>query len=1109
MSKGLSDQKERDKIVNVLDKNFLVEAGAGSGKTYSLVSRMISLVKNGVPCENIVAITFTRKAAGELRERFQLELEDAISDEKDNNIRANLLSGLTNLENCFIDTIHSFCGNILRERPIEAMVDPNFDMMDDSQDRMLKDRVWVEYIKDMRQKKQGEYDRLESMGIDPNLLKRAFEELSEHQDVDFKRIRLSKPPLNAVANKLRQEIDKLNAIMPTEVPKRGWGDVQKRVFEAYNIIEYVKPNDLMELELLRLFERITSLKVTQYKWGDKAKVAMEILDEIKNISAQDIQAVLGKWREYCHYEAMGFALSCAEYYHSIRHEEFTLSFQDLLLKTRDLLRDNPEVRAYFADRYSHLLVDEFQDTDPIQAEIIFYLTGEDIYEKQWQELKPKPGSLFVVGDPKQSIYRFRRADISIYNLVGKLIEQSGGEILILKTNFRTVAPISNYLNPIFEDEFSKNVAPYQASYTPMESRKKGKGDHGVYCLQVRPRFSTGNRIDTNETIKEDAKEIALYIEKAMASGKYRPKDFLILTRLKSDMNLYADALRQRDIPFQISGASSLGDCIEIGELSKLFRFLSDPNDNILFAAVLRGMFFGLTDQDLYEAKQKHKYIGLYIAKEQKEEDTKSIYDMAREKIIEYRKWTGQMLPSLAMEKIIEDLNLIPYLYRDPEKEHTISYIYQILEYIRAAERDEGTDFYIAANLFDRIYCETMEEELNLDTDTEDIVRLMNLHKAKGLEGKIVFLANPIQSTTNRPNLHIQRLGNNTIGSYAINVPWGRRTRCVAQPENWNDDFNEEVKYLEAEETRLLYVAATRAEEMLIISDLATEGLEEAAKQGVQKQSKKSSWARLLTENMRIALPIDEPPKKTKGECSKQSKKDADCSLFGEDFDEDWNEALKKETYLIKAPSDIRGKGSVSLDSEIEETENTEKRLRTYSYSQIEREAGGGKDWGLAVHQVFEELIKGREDIDSIIDIALMEYGFAQDRVDEMQDIIQNFKQSKLWSNLSEAKAVYPEMPFALRLDPEHKILEKLEIDAKVPVMLNGVIDLIYKDEQDRWVVVDYKTDRVVDELGISSLVEYYTPQLKSYCLVWEEITGEPCSKAELYFVHSNITKKVT
>ncbi|NMA96110.1 MAG: UvrD-helicase domain-containing protein, partial [Clostridiales bacterium] len=102
MSKGLSDQKERDKIVSVLDKNFLVEAGAGSGKTYSLVSRMISLVKNGVSCENIVAITFTRKAAGELRERFQLELENAICDEKDNNIRANLLSGLMNLESCFI-----------------------------------------------------------------------------------------------------------------------------------------------------------------------------------------------------------------------------------------------------------------------------------------------------------------------------------------------------------------------------------------------------------------------------------------------------------------------------------------------------------------------------------------------------------------------------------------------------------------------------------------------------------------------------------------------------------------------------------------------------------------------------------------------------------------------------------------------------------------------------------------------------------------------------------------------------------------------------------------------------------------------------------------------
>jgi ATP-dependent helicase/nuclease subunit A len=223
--------------------------------------------------------------------------------------------------------------------------------------------------------------------------------------------------------------------------------------------------------------------------------------------------------------------------------------------TADLLKNYPEVREYFQDKYRTLLVDEFQDTDPIQAEIVFYLTGKEIEERDWTKLSPHSGSLFVVGDPRQSIYRFRRADIDIYNLVKELVKKTGGEVLHLTTNFRSLKCISTHLNPVFNQQFPETEDSYQAAYASLNTIREDQlnANSGVWKLVIPEEYSK-----KEEVVKQDAEAIARVIKAAvsgdmklnrthqeLAAGimeKPSYRDFMILLRYKDLMDVYARTL---------------------------------------------------------------------------------------------------------------------------------------------------------------------------------------------------------------------------------------------------------------------------------------------------------------------------------------------------------------------------------------------------------------------------------------------------------------------------------------------------------------------------------------------------------------------------------------
>jgi ATP-dependent helicase/nuclease subunit A len=1076
--KKLIDKKDREKIIKEINRNILVEASAGSGKTSSLIHRMAALIKSGkFKVDEIAAITFTRKAAIELKERFQQKIEDSFRETEDEKEKTYLKEALYNLEQCYLGTIHSFCAHLLRERPIEAGLDPEFTEIDDLDDTLLKEEAWGRYLLNLKIEESTSLIHMEKLGIKPSELADCYKTVCNYSEVKPFFQASPKPNLKETIKEIISFSDEASQYIPDEEPKMGYDKLQEAVLSVKRMkgfYDYIK-EDYNKIKLLENFDRdfIKQGNITLNRWTSKEK-AKEYRDSVVlELQEKVINPTLQQWREYCYVYTIKFVLPAVEYYHELRQKASMLNFQDLLLKTSRLLRDYPEVRQYFQQKYKCLLVDEFQDTDPIQAEIIFYLTGQDVYEKNWQKLIPRPSSLFVVGDPQQSIYRFRRADIAIYNLVKGLIEKSGGEILKLKTNFRSVHSIGSYLNPIFEELFSSGQGKFQAAYSSMQTiREDGPQNFsGVKQLII------SKERKKSDTIRQDAQSIVRIIrdmiDSPSSSATY--KDFMILLRYKGGMDIYARALAEYGIPFMVSGYASLNKSHQIKELLKLFRLMRDIENQVLIVAVLRGMFFGFSDDDLYQFKEAGGEFDFYEKIPEKLDiKLRKNFDRAFCRLKQFHLWTQNLPPVTAMEKIIIDSGLFSHSCLEGYNLNKCGELYFILEKLRKAEAGEVIGFALMVDQLEKMLEAGVEEELDVLTE-ENTVRIMNLHKAKGLESPVVFLTIPYNATTHEPTYYIERIGQEPYGHFLVcrsNAYKKGKGKRLTQPKNWEDYCQIEISYNEAEDIRLLYVAATRAQNLLVISSLN------------HKSNKSNPWLHLLKnikEEMNITVPEVKLPEAEVKEKEKKSLLDNYQEIQKECGQ--WMKDLSKSSYCEKKPTDFKD-------------EEKHRKIATVDV--------GGTAWGSAVHRIFDYLIK--EDPDEQLlslhaEKALEKQGISLKRKEELVGIVRKFKKSDLYQRLKKAELKYSEVSFTINIEPTHPLYAEL-IAAKDsrPVILSGTIDLVFK-ESDGWVVVDYKTDRPKNVKDYPKLIEVYQKQIAIYSQVWQEITGEKVRQSSIYFVN--------
>ncbi|MFY9549739.1 MAG: UvrD-helicase domain-containing protein, partial [Thermoanaerobaculia bacterium] len=465
-SAALPDEAARRAIREDLDTTLLVEAAAGTGKTESLVERMVALIRTGrTSIDRLSAVTFTIKAAAELSQRFQTRLEEAARRSQGDE-RARIEAALARLDTAFVGTIHAFCERLLRERPVEAGVDPGFDEMEQPEDEAARQEAWERYAEKLFSQESPVLSHLSALGIRLEDLRKTFDELCENEDVRPAVPPESPPPdfsgeRRAVARFLRSA----EADLPAEAPPDGWSDFQEAARRALRLEALLDLDDPAEfVEVLEALDRARK----------KPREAGRLAPAYEALCRDVIGPALQRWREYSYPIAMAAAVPAVADYAAWRRRHGRLNFQDLLLLARDLLRDHPRVRRDFQERFLPILVDEFQDTDPIQAEILFYLTGKNTGERDWRAATPIPGSLFVVGDPKQSIYRFRRADIETYGLVRDRIEKAG-RVLRLSTNFRSTGRLCGWLNGVFRGLLPAGAAREQAAFVPLEAHREEGG----------------------------------------------------------------------------------------------------------------------------------------------------------------------------------------------------------------------------------------------------------------------------------------------------------------------------------------------------------------------------------------------------------------------------------------------------------------------------------------------------------------------------------------------------------------------------------------------------------------------------------------------------------
>ncbi len=1064
------DEEDRRKIVENLDRTILVEAGAGSGKTRSLVDRMLALIRSGYSSiDKTAAVTFTRKAAAELRGRFQTSLEKAVREESAGPATDRLRRALSNLEQCYIGTIHSFCAKMLQERPVEANLDPEFKELNDIDNQVFQDTCWHEYLIKVRMDNHPVLRKLDKAGLLPEDLKSVFDILANYPEVIPVGGISSQPDFDKIREEFNCFIDRMEKILPPQKPENGYDDLQKTIIRCLIRRRGLgHRNSIVLMESLELLDK--NPKVTKNRWPEN-KDAESALRDWESFRKKTAEPALRQWREYRHTFVLDFLRPALDYTSKRRYEKSQVNYQDSLLMAARMLKRFPGIRTFFQQKYTHILVDEFQDTDPVQAEILCYLAGQENDGKEWWELTPRPGSLFLVGDPKQSIYRFRRADIDIYNLVKSRIETAGGDILKLTTNFRSLNDLGAWNNKVFQKIFPAQENKVQAEYAPLNTVRvnDAAGFAGVHKITL-PKVKWDKKEDIAQ---QDAKKIANWIDWA-CKGNIRlsrtpeeekrgmeqqagPGDFMVLLRYRENMSLYARALEERNIPFEISGGGAFQDTPELKELVTLVRALLDPNETVSTAAALRSIFFGCSDRDLLHFKHKG---GDFREWDVVSSPKNSPVSRALAVMLRWREWFLQDNPSTALEKICEASGLTAYLAASELGSSRAGNVYKMIDILRVREKDGGLPFGEAVELLEELVTLRDVEEMSLMPGRKDAVRIMNLHKAKGLEAPVVFLAHPLGKKPFPPDRHIVRTGRKKPKGYFLaEKKYNYNSRILSQPADWDTQAEQEKIYAQAEEERLLYVASTRAKNALIVSTY------------VEDKGKKMSWKDLNRY-------LEEVP-------------ELDCPRF----------AGKKEKNQLKIPGEELQAWEFRKEREWTDLRTPSYHVETVtSLAKMEgegeappRESGdAGMSWGRVVHYVLEVL--GSKDISDrrlLYETALEMEDREPDEIEILSRLVDDIEQSELWSRAGRAEKRYFEMPFSVSASGE-----ELGRNIDGPVLLSGVIDLIFK-EKDGWVIADYKTDEIYGSL--ERYVKYYAPQIQLYRRFWEKAAGEKVKESGLYF----------
>jgi ATP-dependent exoDNAse (exonuclease V) beta subunit len=847
----LADEHARERIRGDLDASFVVEAAAGTGKTTELIRRMVTLLRSGrTSLTRIAAVTFTEKAAGEMKLRLRAYLDEALGTASEPE-RAHLERALADLELAHINTIHGFCADLLRERPIEAGVDPAFEVLDDlAGERLLGQAFddWFEHVladppEGVRRALRRATWRAERMEPREQLLA-ACAGLTEHRDF--------RAPYGAPDYDRKAQIDTLVAglhalaeLAPAVAGSRDRLALALQFFAARSADvrarEATRPrdHDWLEAELRAIANN------REWRWqGGRGRLApglerSAVLELRERVHAA-LRAFLALAEADLAAKLQRELLQVVDRREELKRASGALDFLDLLLCARDLLVRHRGVRRELRRRFTHVFVDEFQDIDPLQAEILMLLAAaEDDEGSDPLALAPARGKLFVVGDPKQSIYRFRRADVTLYERIKARLVASGAELLQLHTSFRALPAVQAAVNVAFERLMTGAPDGSQPGYVALTQHRAACADQpAVVALPVPKPYGAGEQLTKRAVDESYPDAVGAFIDWLLRRSGWtveedglrvpvQPRHVCLLFRRfqpqfgEDKTRSLVRALEARGIPHVLVGGRSLHGREEVIALRAAMSAIEWPDDELSVYATLRGPFFALGDDELLCLRE-----ALALARDAGGERRARarLHPLADHAAIEQQ--GGEHAAGL------DALGVLGRLHRGRNRRPIADTLSELLEVARAhasvaiwptgeqalanllAVIDAARAFEARGAVSFRGFVEWIERQSERGTGSEativeegtEGVRLMTIHKAKGLEFPVVVLCDPTASITPAT---ASRYTDVTRGL------WAQRL-CGCRPQELIEREPEVLRQDEAENVRLAYVAATRARDLLVV-----------------------------------------------------------------------------------------------------------------------------------------------------------------------------------------------------------------------------------------------------------------------------------------------------
>ena len=838
----ISDQAVRDRIRDDLDVTLVIEAAAGTGKTTALVNRIVSVIGSGRgELARIVAVTFTEKAAGELKLRLRAEIERARQNtEPFSEARARFDLALKQLEEARIGTIHSFCADLLRERPVEAHVDPMFEVAPEDVAGEMFDSAferWFEKILD----NPGEGMRrllrrrdLSSRTGPRAIARRAALELMNWRDFDSP-WQHSPMARDAEIDAIIAEVEALGKLAELgeddDWLAKGLDAIARPVSEATRL-EAVRGRDHDALESVL----IALCTGRRWDWKGYGGGFGEIEREEVFRRRAELRARLEKFRDDAGANLAPLLRDelwpIVGIYEELKRRAGRLDFLDLLLVARNLVRDNPAVRAELQSRFTHIFVDEFQDTDPLQAEILALLSSADPAETNWLKVKPIDGKLFIVGDPKQSIYRFRRADVSLYQGVKQLLLMHGAQLEHLTVSFRATPAIQAMVNAAFAPLMSEESGT-QPAYAPLTPyRAEPSTQPSIVVLPVPEPYGDFGRVVNFRIDQSIPEAIAAYARWLVHESGWtvtereapdvrvpiRPRHICILFRRMNsfgrDMTRpYLRALEARHLPHVLVKGGSFNEREEVIALRNLLGAIERPDDELTVFAALHGPVFALSDAALLEFRMTLGSLHPFRKLPDDIPDSLKEVKCALEVIKNLHRGRNRRPIAETIAKLLAETRAHAGFAIWPTGEQALANIMRIMDQARRYEARGGTTSFRA--FVDELEARAERDEASetpiVEEGTEG-VRIMTVHRAKGLEFPVVILAD---ITCNETRADASRYIEPASKLAAMEL-----AGCA--PRELQEHQAKEHQRDQEEAIRLLYVAATRARDLIVVPAVGDE-----------------------------------------------------------------------------------------------------------------------------------------------------------------------------------------------------------------------------------------------------------------------------------------------